>query len=130
MDKQLTTPAGGQVEGLDQALAAVREKALAEGRAAGYAQGRTDAAAILMHAEARGREELAAEYAADAAMTPDRAITYLTKSPKPQAAATPFAKLMEGKSPTVGNGEPPRDDEAVKAARVAQLQAIGKKARG
>ena len=128
----MTTPApassASKIEGLDEAMAAVREKALADGMVAGYAKGRADAAKILAVPEAAKVPNLAAKLVGEASIAPEFATALITDAAKEaKPTATNYRALMEGQVPEVGVDA----DASVKGreARIAELTAIGKAAR-
>lgn len=128
MSESTTPVIAGQIEGMAEALEQAHANGMKEGRAEGYAQGRVDASAILGSEEASGRKEAAADLAGDPAISPERALSLLGKMPKAEAKGEAFAKLMEGRAPDVGNGEPEQSEHDAKAARLAELKQIASNA--
>lgn len=104
---------GPRIEGLADALAQARADGEASARAAmnqsvvdAYLRGRTDAAAILGHAEAAGRTGLAASLAANGKLTVDECVASLTSAPRAEAAPSgTFTQKVIETSPKVGAGD-------------------------
>jgi len=111
-----------QIEGVDQALAEMREEGRRAGFAEGYNAGRADAASILGNPEAEGRRELAAEIAANGAITPAAAGAMLAKAPK---ADKGYLAKIASDAPNLGTAQPPSEEDA-KAKRQAELASITK----
>lgn len=98
------------------AVAAARE----EGRKAG----RAEAGKILSLPSATNRQNLAAVLAADASIAPEGADKILAAAPEAKAGGQ-LSEAMKAHNPKVGEGGEASDD---KAARIAQLQSLGKQA--
>ena len=76
---------------------------------------------------------MAAELAADALITPERAKGILSKAPK--ADATAYKSALKGAAPNLGAGDdnptnPGDDAEAQKAARRAEVRGLVKSLQG
>jgi hypothetical protein len=113
-----------QVEGVDEALAQMREEGRRAGYAEGYTAGRADASAILGNPEAEGRRELAATIAANGAITPEQAGAMLKSAPK---ADKGYLARIASDAPSLGTTEQPANDAADKmAARKAELGKLTK----
>ena len=121
-----------KIEGLDEALAAVRDKALADGRAEGYAAGRADAAKILASEGADKVPAFAAKLIGQPEIKPDLAASLVKDAsasmPAQAKAADPgtFRTMMQPHSPDVGAA--PDADQKAKSDRIEGLKAIGKAA--
>ncbi len=111
------------VEGLDEAMAQMREEGRAAGYRDGYAAGRSDASAILGNPEAEGRRELAAAIAANGAITPEQAGAMLKAAPK---ADKGYLAKIASDAPTLGTTEQPTSDADKMAARKAELGKLTK----
>jgi signal peptide peptidase SppA len=102
-----------------EAEAKAKTEAKAEAEKAEMAA-KTRVSAILGHAEAKGREDLAKHLAFDTDMTAEAAAAVLKASPK----GSSLAARMAGTNPNVGNdGDPPKPAEAssVISFREAQM---------
>jgi signal peptide peptidase SppA len=114
------------------ALASARAEALADGKkqghAEGYAQGRADAGKIVTSEKAKGKPAMAAQLAADAAMTPEKADSYLAAAgAEAEDKPTPVLNgLVPNPKVSAGGGTDNEDAGDVQAKRVAELTALGK----
>jgi capsid assembly protease len=112
MTTQTQAPADGGAN-LSEAISRAYSDGQANARAgmqgelaASYSRGRADACAIMGHAEAKGRRDIALNLAGDAAFTADKATEMLTLMPKKSKddAGAAFVAKLDANNPQVKSG--------------------------
>lgn len=133
MSKEESDKAGGPTaEQLGKAKAEAKAEGAKEGEATGRKAERDRVKAIVTHAEAQDRSEMAQHLAFETDMSVEQATALLAKSPKAAAAAGGLAAAMAGRTPAVtadaGNGDGSGTQEPTAIAPAADIYSSRAKA--